>query len=210
MPLLDLTCRHCGAKLTDIPGRDRFFCPFCGALFEKEKSVVQNITNIACNSVQLHTADFEIRSGTLLKYNGSSPDVTIPDTVFSIGPKAFMGSSVRIVKVPSSVQTIGAYAFADCTSLESIELPDSLTEIGNRAFFRCSLLKNVNIPSHAKYSYGDAYPFLGTPMMTEIDRELAKDADLELRNYRIAHNICPECGLALIFKKCRRCGYRKV
>lgn len=210
MPLLDLTCRHCGAKLTDIAGRDRFFCPFCGALFEKEQTIVQNVTNVTCDTVQIRVADFEIRSGTLVKYNGTSPDVVIPDTVHVIGTRAFAGSSVRTVVVPSSVYKIEAYAFLDCTSLEKADLPDSVTEIGNRAFCRCIKLKTINIPPRAKYSYGDAYPFIGTPMMDEINRELEKDYEQELRNYRIQHNICPECGLALVFKKCRRCGYRKV
>lgn len=210
MPLLDLTCRKCGAKLTDMPDRDRFFCPFCGTLFEKEQSIIQNITNVSCDSIQIHTADFEIRSGTLIKYNGSSPDVVIPDDVHTIGAQAFKGSSVCDVTIPASVQRIEAYAFADCASLEKVDIPDSVTEIGNRAFFRCIRLKDVHLPLHVRCSYGDAYPFLGTAWMEDMNRAKEQERENELRNFRIAHDLCPNCGTALLFKKCRRCGYRKT
>lgn len=44
------------------------------------------------------------------------------------------------------VKTIGANAFADCSSLTSITLPQSLTNIENLAFARCTALQNINIP----------------------------------------------------------------
>lgn len=42
--------------------------------------------------------------------------------------------------------TIGAYAFGECTSLESVTIGNGITEIGNYAFRGCTSLKSVVIP----------------------------------------------------------------
>ena len=46
-------------------------------------------------------------------------------------------------KIPSSVTSIGYYAFYDCSGLTGIEIPSSVTSIGDLAFWFCSGLKDV-------------------------------------------------------------------
>ena len=55
---------------------------------------------------------------------------------------------ISVYTVPDSVDTISAYAFAHCTSLEEVIIPDSVTEIPGCAFSACSSLKRINIPEH--------------------------------------------------------------
>ena len=50
------------------------------------------------------------------------------------------------VHIPSTVQTIGEDAFADCFGLQSITIPNSVTEIGDRAFMGCTNLTSITIP----------------------------------------------------------------
>ena len=50
------------------------------------------------------------------------------------------------VVIPDSVTSIGDYAFARCTGLESVTIPDSITSIGDRAFYICTGLESVTIP----------------------------------------------------------------
>ena len=45
--------------------------------------------------------------------------------------------------IPSSVESIGAYAFRDCSGLQSITIPNSLTAINYCAFYNCSNLTSV-------------------------------------------------------------------
>lgn len=97
-------------------------------------------------------------------------EYTIADTVKTIAPHVFEGLEMESIVIPDSVESIGAYAFADCTNLKSIVLPssvknidegafsgcvaletvtfgDNLTVIGDNAFADCAVLKEVNFPN---------------------------------------------------------------
>ena len=95
--------------------------------------------------------DFVIdASGVLTSYEGSSPDVTIPDTVTVIAPSAFDKARqvIRSVRIPASVREIQADAFAS-TALTSVifddtrDYPSQLTTVGERAFASTALTSIV-------------------------------------------------------------------
>ena len=78
--------------------------------------------------------------------NSSITSVTIPDSVTSIGYRAFRGcSSITSVTIPDSVTRIGDDAFCGCTGLASVTIPDSVTSIGAFAFSHSSIT-SVTIP----------------------------------------------------------------
>ena len=80
-------------------------------------------------------------NGTLLT------ELTIPNSVTSIGDWAFSGcSSLTNVTIPNSVTSIGYCAFHECYALTSITIPNSVTTIGDAAFSRCNLT-NIIIPN---------------------------------------------------------------
>jgi hypothetical protein len=47
------------------------------------------------------------------------------------------------VTIPSSVTSIGKWAFADCSGLTSVTIPSSVTSIGDYAFYSCRGLTSV-------------------------------------------------------------------
>ena len=61
-------------------------------------------------------------------------EVTIPDTVTSIGVYAFSGIKIKSIIIPDSVTDISAFAFYSSQLLDSITLPKSVKHIGESAF----------------------------------------------------------------------------
>eukprot|EP00729_Bicosta_minor_P007523 gene7523-biopygen27943 len=74
--------------------------------------------------------------------------VTIPSSVISIGEFAFRGCwALASLAIPSSATSIGNYAFYGCSSLASLAIPSSVARIENNAFYGCSSLARLEIPS---------------------------------------------------------------
>ena len=80
----------------------------------------------------------------------------IPSSVTSIGDYAFWYcDSLSEIVIPSSVTSIGDHAFSDCYSLSEIVIPSSVTSIGDSAFSSCKSLSEIVIPSSVT-SIGDS------------------------------------------------------
>ena len=87
------------------------------------------------------SADSEL---TVVKYVLDSKDAVIPAlvqyngseyTVTSVGSHAFYRKELRSVQIPSTVKSIGKYAFAECRNITSIDFGDALESIGDYAFY---------------------------------------------------------------------------
>lgn len=82
----------------------------------------------------------------------------IPNTVCSIGSKAFRGrTGLKTVTIPSSVKSINASAFENCTGLTSVTAKKGLESIGFDAFRGCSALNSVSFQSGVKKIYKSAF-----------------------------------------------------
>ena len=80
--------------------------------------------------------------------NQNIKSYVIPSSVTSIGDYAFSDCrSLSEIVIPSSVTSIGDHAFSDCYSLSEIVIPSSVTSIGDSAFSSCNSLSEIVIPS---------------------------------------------------------------
>lgn len=66
----------------------------------------------------------------------------IPKDITTIGDFAFARSSLKSIKIPKGVKTIGYGAFYHCDSLTSVDIPDTVTSIGANAFADTPFVKN--------------------------------------------------------------------
>ena len=114
----------------------------------------------ACHNIEkVHITDIAVWCGIVFGNYTSNPlhytknlyvndvlvtNLTIPSSVTSIGDYAFAGCmGLTSVTIPDNVTSIGDYAFAGCTGLTSVTIPDNVTSIGDYAFNGCTGLKEV-------------------------------------------------------------------
>ena len=81
-------------------------------------------------------------------YQSSLTNITIPNSVTSIGESAFSGCSALVsITIPNSVTSIRSSAFSNCSSLTSITISNSITSIGDSTFYGCDSLTIITIPN---------------------------------------------------------------
>ena len=144
-PIADITrireyaeTKLCQLLVIDVLGRD-----------DEEDKMPASATGTGKVVLSKSTAssdDFVIENGVLTKYTGKGGSVIIPDSVTSIGEKAFKEcESLTDVTIPDSVKSIGSAAFEKCTSLTGVTIPNSVTSIGDDAFWGCKNLTRIFI-----------------------------------------------------------------
>ena len=116
------------------------------------------------NDFVIHT-DGDVK--TLVGYLGCKTEITISNSVTSIGDHAFYGCrSMTSISILDNVTSIGKFAFSNCSSLTSITIPNSVTSIGSCAFGNCSSLTSITIPNSVT-SIGD-YAFRSCYRLVEV------------------------------------------
>ena len=79
-------------------------------------------------------------------YGSGLVRIDLPDTVTSIGYKAFWNvTTLKDIRLSENLETIGYQAFYNCTALTNVApfLPASVTTLGYSAFDTCSSLKGA-------------------------------------------------------------------
>ncbi|WP_298484081.1 leucine-rich repeat protein [uncultured Ruminococcus sp.] len=130
-----------------------------GVFFQCEKLQSVELSN------QMTTLPFYYDTQTL-GYSGffagcySLTEITLPDSVTSIGKAAFHRCrSLTTITIPESVTNIEQWAFEDCYALSSITLPENVTSIGERAFVSCYALASINIPDKVESIGANAFSY---------------------------------------------------
>ena len=116
-------------------------------------SAFHNCGGLMSISVGSGNANYKSDNGLLLTKDGKTlirgvnGDVTIPNSVTSIGDEAFYNcGGLTSVTIPNGVTRIGYSAFYGCRGLTSVTIPSSVTSIGDSAFSGCRGLTSVTIP----------------------------------------------------------------
>lgn len=82
----------------------------------------------------------------VVDYQGSSPTVSIPNSVTQIYQYALYNNEVvEEITIPNGITSIPTYAFSGCTNLNTVTLPNSLRYINDRAFASCNKLSSITL-----------------------------------------------------------------
>ena len=103
-------------------------------------------------------------------------------TVTAIGERAFAGSDIVTVHLPSTITSIGDYAFADCTSFVGLPssgsafevIPASVTTLGKGVFKGCATLERRTIGDGVKTVPAETFDGCGTLKRITVGRNVEK------------------------------------
>ena len=114
----------------------------------------------------------------IISYVGNNEQITIPNSVTSIGDSAFWRcKSLQQITIPNSVTSIGDSAFSDCSSLQQITIPNSVTIIGDSAFSGCSSLQQITIPNSVTSIGGGLFIVLNLYNKLSFPKEVRKNSN---------------------------------
>lgn len=129
----------------EVDSENNFYCSRGGHLYTK------NMKTLVCYATGRGDAFYNVPNGV----------VRIEDSAFS------RASSLVSISIPESVNSIGEYAFYNCTSLAEINIPDGITAISTSMFSTCSSLAKVKIPRGVTTIGSEA--FIQCSSLTSID-----------------------------------------
>ena len=123
----------------------------------------------------------------LIRYNGYSADIIVPYSVngyiiTAVGDYIFEEHEhINTIKIPTTIQIIGAGMFSSCLNACNIRLSDTVTCIGDNAFNGCEALKYIYIPNSVQ-SIGENAISQTTTIIVESKGSIAE-------TYAIDNNI---------------------
>lgn len=169
---VDLLKYFPGVKSIVFEGEDADYVFENGALYNRAK------TELLFVAPDL-TGDFEVIEGVTklaegLFKNSLVTNVKLPSTLQEIGAEAFMGSNLAGIRIPASLTTLGARAFQNCRALQTVAFEDGclLGAIADDLFANCVLLTQLRIPAEVQSIAG--YFLLGSGVTTVTFEENSK------------------------------------
>ncbi|MBQ8472470.1 MAG: leucine-rich repeat protein [Bacilli bacterium] len=121
-------------------------------------------------------------------------NIVIPNTITTIGSRAFYENKLTSVVIPNSVTTIGSYAFYG-NKLTSVVIPDSVTTIGNRAFSN-NQLTSVEIPNSVTVI--EDYAFYGNKLTSvEIPNSVTAIGSEAFRGNQLTSVVIPNSVITI-------------
>ena len=136
-------------------------------LIDKWGLVLQTVDDTYETDISVDNTELEgipiVGIGENALYNDTKINsLSLPSSIERVKSGAFWKASnlknVTFADKGKGLKTIGMYAFADCSSLESIDLSNSsITEIPKNAFSNCTSLKTVKLPPTVTKIADDAF-----------------------------------------------------
>ena len=162
---------------------------FAGVLFCTETTQAKVKTTIK-NGVCTVSGKGAMTDDT--SYNKKIKKVIIKDGVTSLPEEAFAGClKLKEISIADSVKSIGACAFMQ-TDLREITIPNSVKKLGNSVLSSCKKLTKVKMPGNVKIIYGsdEYFPVFQFDVDSPVKTiELTSSLNLEIFMYLSAENI---------------------
>lgn len=119
---------------------------------------ISGLSNLKKITVSKTNGNFSVKNNLLLNKKGTRliaapcglKRVRIPDSVKTIGHRAFSNSRVKTAVFGRNVTYMGTYAFKNCKNLQTVKLNKRLRQISAGAFEGCKRIKNITLPKSVR------------------------------------------------------------
>ncbi len=91
----------------------------------------------------------------IVGYTGSDMNVKVPSKyegmkVTAIAARGLEGIKLKTIDLPDTIESIGKYAFRNCTELTKIVIPEKVTLLEAQTFYNCKKMKSAEIKGEAE------------------------------------------------------------
>ena len=109
-------------------------------------TVPSSVTSMRNNAFKGCTGLSGVRITSIAAWCGIDFESELANPLTEVHKLYNYGRLVTDLTIPSSVRSIGAYAFAGCTPLTSVTILDGVTSIAPTAFFGCTAIEKATVP----------------------------------------------------------------
>lgn len=107
--------------------------------------------------------------GSYFFYSTSCTDISLADSIESIGGYAFADSKIKNITLDKNLKYISSYAFYFCDKLTDITIPKSVLSIGTSAFENCTSLSKVTFEAMGAQGSVSQRAFFKCPSLKRVD-----------------------------------------
>ena len=142
--------------------------------------------------------------------NRTLTSCTVPDGITEIPERSvfYHNPLIETVVLPSSVTSIGEYAFANCTALENFTFPPNLASISTSAFSGCASLPAIILPNSCRTIGNNAFYQCTSATVIRVSSGISNIASSAFRGCTAATSVTIPQGVASIaasaFQDCTR------
>ena len=135
----------------------------------------------------------------MFRFCSNLTNVTIPNSITSIGGDAFLGcTKLAKVTIPNSVTDIGIFAFADCTNLTGVYLRGNAPMVSYTTFLNADKVTVYYLPG----TTGWGPTFGGRPTALWKPQVLTGDANFGVRTNQFGFNVAWASGMDIVVEAC--------